>query len=204
MSIMGTGLPQKVMVKHRYVQSITFQSTAGSFNTFAWYANGMFSPAVGGPTAAGAHQPMYFDQYSALYDHYCVIGAKVTFKVACLEANDNESAFRMCAFVDDNNTLTATNIDAVCEATTGRTMTLIPADSTDQKVKTLKFSAKRTFGKSVLGNASLSGTPLANPTELSYFILALQASPALSYSALITAEIEYIAIWTELKEVAQS
>lgn len=200
---MGTGLPQKVMVKHRYVHSWEAEATTGgAFNTVTYKANGMFAPSV---TNIGTpHQPMYFDQYAALYNHFCVIGSKITFKLANRRADENVASFRYCCYLDDNNTVNATNIDAICEATQGRPMTVVSGDSTDTHIKTLKFSAKRIFGKSVLGNKELTGTPAADPSELSYFIIGLQANPGESFHVSVTAEIEYIAIWTELKEVVQS
>jgi len=199
---MGTGLPQKVMVKHKYVQSAAVTIAPNTLGTYVWRANGMFAPSLSITT--GAHQPMYFDQYSALYEHFCVIGAKITFKVVHVTGPTANSSFRMCAFVDSDNALLATSIDGIAEATQARTITQVPAAQVAQTVKTLKFSAKRIFGGSVLGNKALTGTATANPTELSYFVLAIQADAGQDTDVSITAEIEYIAIWTELKEVTQS
>lgn len=201
MAIMGTGLPQKVMVKHRYANTLLQLSTPGQFQGFAVSANGMYIPDVG---AAGQHQPMYFDQYAALYNHYTVIGSKITFKVTNYDDGATH-AYRMCSFVDDNNTLSATNIDAIAESTQGRTVKLIPAgDQGASYTQTLKWSAKRTFGGSTLANDSLKGTASSNPTEQSYFVLCLQALPSQLYNVVIHYEVEYVAIWRELKEVAQS
>jgi len=199
---MGTGLPQKVMVKHKYVQSNSFSLPANNLGYYAFRANGMFSPSV--TLTTGAHQPMYFDQYGALYEHFCVIGAKVTFKVVHVTGPTANSAYKMCAFVDSNAALLASNIDAIAESTQGRTITQIPANQTSQAIKTLKFSAKRIFGGSVLGNKALTGTIIADPSELSYFVLAIEADAGQDTELAITTEIEYVAIWTELKEVAQS
>lgn len=198
---MGTGLPRQVMVKHKYVQSIIFNIPAGGLGQFAWRANGMFDPYVAG--GAGEHQPMYFDQYAALYEHYCVIGSKITFKVS-YGTNSAPAPYRMSAFVDSNQTLLATNIDAVAEATTGRKITLVPSNQTHQVVKSLKFSAKKTFGKAVLGNKALTGSGTTDPTEQQIFVLCTQAVGSVDVELAIVAEVEYIAIWTELKEVAQS
>lgn len=199
---MGTGLPQKVMVKHKYVQSNAIVVPAGTINFLAFRANGMTAPCV--PVVPGTHQPMYFDQYSALYEHYCVIAAKITFKVVHVTSPTADSAYKMCAYIDSDATFTGTNIDAVAEATQGRSITQVPPGQSNQAVKTLKFSAKRIFGGSVLGNKALTGTAGANPTELSYFVLCIEADPGQNTDLAVTAEIEYVAIWTELKEVAQS
>lgn len=200
MAIMGTGLPQKVMVKHKYVQTISQTIASNALGVFAWRANGMFSPYI----TAGGHQPMYFDQYSALYEHFCVVGAKVTFKVSHNTLPTSDSAYRLCAFVDSNTAILATNIDGVAEGTLGRTITLVPPTQISQAVKTLNFSAKKTFGKAVLGNKALTGSSTSDPVEQQAFVVCIQGDTGQSTDVLIVAEIEYIAIWTELKEVAQS
>lgn len=200
MAIMGTGLPRKVMVKHKYVHSFTEAIPANILGSYAFKANGMQAPT----TITGVHQPMYFDQYGALYNHFCVIGSKATFRVVHVTAPTADSAFRMCAFIDGNNALLATNIDAVSEATSGRTITVVPSSASVQTVKTLKWSGKKTFGKAVLGNKALTGDITADPTEISNFVLAIQGYPGQNTDVAITVEIEYIAIWTELKEVSQS
>lgn len=199
---MGTGLPQKVMVKHKYVQSNSFSLPANQLGYYAFRANGMYAPSV--HLTGGAHQPMYFDQYSALYEHYCVIGAKITFKVVHVTGPTANSAYKMCAFIDSDNAINASNIDTIAESTQGRTITQIPANQTAQAIKTLKFSAKRIFGGSVLGNKALTGTPSSNPTELSYFVMAIEADAGQDTELAVTVEIEYVAIWTELKEVNPS
>lgn len=197
---MGTGLPQKVMVKHKYVETLNSSLSAGQFTGFAWKANGMYAPAA----YVNSHQPMYFDQYAALYNHFCVIGSKCTFTISHISEADNPHTFRVCAFLDDNSTLSAVSLDAVTEATQARRQKHIVAESGQPTHLKSTFSAKRVFGGSIVGNKALTGTPSSDPTELSYHAIALQATPTLLASFVLTVEIEYIAIWTELKEVAQS
>lgn len=197
---MGTGLPQKVMVKHKYVETLNTSMSAGQFQGFAWKANGMYAPS----TYSGAHQPMYFDQYAALYNHFVIIGSKCTFTISHISEADNAHTFRVCAFLDDNNSISAASVDAVAEATQARKQKHVTAEQGTPTFLKSTFSAKRVFGGSILGNKALTGTAAADPTELSYHVIAVQATPTLEAHFLLTVEIEYVAIWTELKEVAQS
>lgn len=196
---MGTGLPAKVMVKHRYVDTIVLSATTGAPSAYFWSANGMYDPDITGT----GHQPLYFDQYSALYNHYTVIGAKVTFRV--VSAASSYSPMRVVAVVDDDASNPSNQVDAIAEQTQGTNVRIFPSNSTDiVHVLTLKWSAKKVFGGSILGNDKLQGSPSANPEEQSYFCLTLQPSPATNGAVSVNITIEYIAIWDELKQVGQS
>lgn len=197
---MGTGLPQKVMVKHKYCETFNTSLSVGQLTSFGWKANGMFAPSG----LTGGHQPMYFDQYALLYNHYTVIGSKCTFTVSHISEADNPHTFRICAFLDDNSSLSAASMDAIAEATQARRPKHVVAEAGAPVVTKSTFSAKRVFGGSILAKDSLSGTGTSNPTELSYHVLAVEATPTLTAHFVCTVEIEYVAIWTELKEVAQS
>src|SRR5215216_1143376 len=60
------GFPQKIITILRYVESVVLTSTTGSVAFNAFRMNALFDPNA---TGAG-HQPMYFDNYAALYDRY--------------------------------------------------------------------------------------------------------------------------------------
>lgn len=61
-------------VKLTYVQQITLTPPVGSATgTYVFRANSCFDPDF----SVGGHQPLYFDQYSAVYDHYRVVGSSI-------------------------------------------------------------------------------------------------------------------------------
>jgi len=67
------------------------------------------------------------------------------------------------------------------------------------------WSAKKYFGKGVLANTDLQGTATSSPNEQSFYTLYVQSldlSTSANHWAIV--EIQYIAIWKELKDVAQS
>lgn len=203
MSIMGVGFPQKVMVKHRYTQQYNMVNTvSGSTSLYAISANGMFAPTItiGVPNS---HQPLYFDQYANIYDHYVVIASKCTFKIAN-NTGAAAGAYTVCALLDDNSALLSTDAPGVAEQTQGRRLLLFSGNENDSKRITVKFSAKRTYGGSILSNNEIQGSATTNPSETSTFALVITNPGGGAHNCLVTAEVEYIAIWKELREIAQS
>jgi hypothetical protein len=67
------------------------------------------------------------------------------------------------------------------------------------------FSAKGTFGGSVLGNDNLQGSTTTDPTEQTLYTLFVSCTDGVSSSNIVaTVEIEYIAVWEELKDMTES
>jgi len=158
----------------------------------------MFDPNISGT----GHQPYYFDQLAALYDHYCVIGSKCKFTI--INTGVNDPAYGVCAFVDDDTTATYSSLDEIAERQTGKYHKTPAIQATHSYKLSLNWSAKKYFGKDPLSNTDLQGTVAANPTEQSYYKVAVQANAASNVTTAVTCEIEYIAVWKEIKEVAQS
>lgn len=195
---LGLGLPKKVCVTHRYSTAVTLTSTAGVIGVQRFSCNGMFDPDI---TNVG-HQPLYFDQFTALYDHYTVIGSKITVKVAPTASGDEPC--QIALFLNDDTTLTPTDVNGVGEQSSGK-IKLIAPNSNNVMTLTKKWSAKKTFGGSILGNDNLQGTSAANPTEQTYYDIVLQSvTGGVTTACVLQCFIEYIAIWDELKDIAQS
>lgn len=196
--VMGKGFPKRVCFTHKYSGSFNLTSTSGTMSNVIFRANGMYDPDV---TFAG-HQPMYFDQLSALYDHFLVIGSKITYTLTPSAATSAPS--RIVAHVNDDTSIIGTSIDQVAENSLSKVMKILPAVNNSVTKLRLSWSAKKYFGGSVLANTELQGSGTADPTEQSFFILSAQADGAATITFACTAEVEYIAIWKELKDIAQS
>lgn len=171
-------------------------STTGSLNLTNWCANGMYDPNLTGT----GHQPMYFDQMTALYDHYVVIGSKIKIIVP---PNGYNMVFGI--MLNDDTTTIPTSFDGMAEQTQAN-YKVCNAVNTTPSVFTYKWSAKKIFGGAILNNTLLQGTAATNPAEQSVYTLWAQplnkADTTGTYTSML--EIEYIAIWTELKYIAQS
>jgi len=197
----GLGFPKRMVMTHKYVELINLTSTSGVIQKYLYSANGMYDPNITGT----GHQPTYFDQMSALYNHYTVIGSKIKVRVTPVATNEDVSYVGM--YLDDDTTTTnIIDTSTLGEATKG-TVRQIPPNSNNSYYFSGKWSAKKTFGGSILGNDNLQGNIAANPTEQSYWVLASQAGgglAAVDTSVQCYIEISYIAVWEELKQVAQS
>lgn len=195
----GLGFPKKMVMTHSYVETVTFNTGAtGGLASYLFSCNSLYDPNASGT----GHQPMYFDQMSALYDHYTVIGSMATIKLTNRVSN-NPLTINVGAFINDDTTVTG-SIDSLRE-NSSVTNRIHQGNTIRPTVFKLKWSAKKTFGGSILGNDDLQGNAAASPAEQSYFSIFADSSGANQQTQLdLTIEIKYIAVWDELREIAAS
>lgn len=109
------------------------------------------------------------------------------------------------AFQDDTvNSITPTLISTMIETTGGKSVMMDPNGSNIRTI-TMTWSAKKRFGGSVLSNNDLKATKNSIPTLIPTFTLVMQdlaktTARVLNYSV----EIEYIAVWKNLRDIAGS
>lgn len=195
---LGQGLPKKIMVTHRYRESFPVTSTTGGIGNYLFSCNGLYDPN----TTGSGHQPMYYDQFSALYDQYTVIGSRITYLI--VPSTSSTVPVKIGVFINDDTTSTPTSVDNISELPSGK-MYILPQNSTKTLVIRKNWSAKKTFGGSVLGNDSLQGTISTNPSEQSYYQISMQSIDSFSTCTIfVQALVEYIVIWDELRDIAGS
>lgn len=195
---LGIGFPKRLVATLKYGGTFTITSTNSLAGFYQFSCNGLYDPNITGT----GHQPMYFDNLMAVYDHYTVIGSKVTATVVPNSASDGPGAFSI--FINDDTTTSAgTFISDVSEQSSGTPITVLPIGQS-MPLKVVKtWSAKQTFGGSVLGNDNLQGTASANPLEQSYYQFAYQDLRAAGTSTVtVIVNIEYTAVFDELKDQA--
>lgn len=194
-------IPDRTLIKMRYCSFATLNPTAGTQVTRLIRANGLFDPDATGT----GHQPVGFDQYlgtstsTGFYNHYTVLGAKIT---AIFDRTDAVPAF--CGIHLNAGTTTLTGVDALQERP--RTLwKIIPSDKGQTKM-TYKFSAKKFFGvKTILGEDSYKGDYNSLPTEQCYFhVFAGAADTSTDTNVNVTFQIDYIVMLTEPKAIGQS
>lgn len=201
-NLMGyaSGMPMVRRTKHRYVANISITSSTGllSFNLFR--ANSLFDPEY---TNIG-HQPMGFDQMAALYNHYCVIGSRITLKAMPNQATDvNTAVFGV--YISDDTTIPYTNYSGFMEAKRGTYKTLV--NQRNQVSLSTNFSTKKFFNASDVKDIEyLWGTPGTNPAEEAYFCIWYQnlENPGETSTHNFLVTVDYIAEWKEPKDLAQS
>lgn len=205
LAVLGKGLPKRVLVTHKYVETASINCSSGGVGSYNWNCNGLYDPNQSG----FGHQPMYFDQMSALYNHYTVIGSRIKVTFAPLNIStggvpNSQQTMAVGLYINDDSVITPSGMWNLAEQTQAKIKTICPAANVPV-VLTSNWSAKKTFGGSVLGNPNLRGNASANPSEVSIFSLYAQPYDITSSCSLyFMVEIEYIAVWSELKDILSS
>jgi len=196
---LGKGFPDKLMATLKYREYISLTSTTGILQNYHFSANGLYDPNITGT----GHQPMFFDQYMALYNHYHVIGSKI--KVTFLNSGSAGQASAVGVYLNDDSTTLSTTYTAFSEQPNVAMKIMGIGATDDREVINYKYSAKKTFGGTVMSNNALRGSVSANPTEAVNYNVFLQTLDSLTTNTLfVWVELEYIAVFTELKDFAQS
>lgn len=157
-------LPNKITVRHRYAETLTTNSGANTPSAYQFILNGLYSPMTSGST----HQPMAFDQMSALYQFYKVVYAKIT----ATFTNDSNTLDTGNAIVGiqlhENASWVPTKATEIIERGRNVYATLgIANGGHDVKKLSYIFDGKKWYGKNY-DSPTYAGTISSNPSELIY------------------------------------
>lgn len=191
------GLSRQLVMRHKYLDSITLTSTGGSLGTASYRCNGMYDPDA----SAGGHQPFYFDQLTAIYNHFTVTKSKL--KVTFCPNSTTSAACVVGIFINDDNVLTPTSLVTIGEQSSASVACFNSPNGPNAVLRSY-WDAVKTFGPNPQANDNLQGTASADPTEQSTWTIAMQQPQGGTVSVQALVEIEYTAIWDELKDIAGS
>lgn len=195
---LGKGFPKKLIMTHKYSERTTITNTAGVINYHNMSVNSVYDPNATG----SGHQPLYYDQLNVIYGRYVVIASKA--KVTFFPSTLTNVPAQVCLFINDDTNVTDNVLSYVSEQPSSK-VRYLPANTTDFKTLSTRFSAKKTFGKGYLNNPAYYAAPGANPTTMNYFTLAVQPYDASSnYTLNAVWEMEYTVMWCERNDVATS
>lgn len=191
------GFPKQLKVKHRYVEVVNLLSGPGLVKTYQFSCNGMYDPNIPG----AGQQPMYFDQLSAIYNHYTVVSSKITVHFAPRDTNQ----CTVGVYIEDDTTITPGSANTMCEQSSARYQIVLGSVADVPHTIRNKWNAVQAFGPGTLANDDLQGSSGANPVEQQYytlFVQDLQSTATVSFAAHVT--LEYEAVWDELKNIGSS
>lgn len=161
--------------------------------------NGLYDPDI---TRVG-HQPSGFDQLMSMYDHYVVIGAKIT---TTFVNNDNNHGVVVAIDVRDSEVIQP-DMRVVQESGTCKTA-VISQENTGKGTCTITYKInpnKFLHRTKPLSDPTLKGSSNTNPVEQCYFHVMLSSLDAGSVdSCSISSIIEYQAVFIEPKQVGLS
>lgn len=193
-SRLATPLPNKLKVSLRYSDNqLVVNPTSTNVVNIVFKANDMYDPYDTG----GGHQPRGFDQLIAMYDHFQVIGSKIT-----VQMNESPTTLRWGILLSDTAVGPVIQTDALeypsANSVHGSTKVYEPT------CLSLAYSQKKFFGHRDL-EQQFEGRSSGSPTELAYFnVYAMSSSTADPANVYFTVTIDYIAILTEPHNPAQS
>ena len=199
-SLMKSPMPRRYMTKLRYADTgLTVNPGIGTVATYTFRANSLFDPDY---TSTG-HQPRGFDQLMPLFNHYTVLGSKIT--VTC--NNDDENDSLQCFLALQGETFSGDKIDLLERQDIRSCVLAGKGSGTTCKTLVQKFSAKRFFGpKNPMDDTDQRGSISSSPSELAYFhfgVCSLNGSTDPS-AVPFTVSIDYIVMFHEPNDVSSS
>jgi len=97
------GFPVSSRVSLRYVESIGINPAAGALGKYIFRANSCYDPNSSGT----GHQPLGYDQWADVYNHYCVLGSRI--KCTFISTETSVSCpLALGVVLDDDGTIAAT------------------------------------------------------------------------------------------------
>ena len=199
--------PFRETVKLRYNEYVTFNPT-GPIATLQFSANSLYDPNA----SLGGHQPFMYDKMADNYNHYLVLGSKITVTFWTEDAAGIYGAIAGIKLADDLYIAPTGGVQTVIEHgpkySTWRFLRTNANDNHNPVTVTKTFSAKKFFGiKDIKDNRGEMGAAInANPTESAYFILFASHPDQSTDLPIIHANvtIDYIANFSEPKDQIQS
>ena len=192
-SIGRNPFPQQLFNTLTYFDMVSFSVTTGA-GTYGFRANGMFDPDY---TSTG-HQPLYFDQLSAVYNHWTVLRSRI--KITSCDVQNSEVNYSLVLDDDTSPPATGTGSERPGASTWGGN----PSIGSSKIVLYQKYDAAKMFGPNPMANDNLQGTSAADPTEQALFFCQAYVPAASTYGTRLLVEIEYDVVWDELKTIAAS
>jgi len=163
------GFPMTKRVHLRYNETISINSNA-NINGYVFRANSIYDP---NSTGVG-HQPMGHDIWANIYNHYVVVGAKITARFL----NTGTDNIPVCLGVlldDDGGAITSETVNTIMERGVSKwklSFNNYGVQFGQVPTITNRFSAKKFFNiKDVKDNDSVGAAMGANPSDLAYFIV---------------------------------
>lgn len=194
--------PASMVTKHRYCETVALDAAIAVPAYYVFSCNGLYDPNI---TSTG-HQPLGFDEMSALYDHYTVLGSKITVNAQSVIADVSSGGCMVGCYVNDD-TSPVFSYNTVMEQGGAVSKLLSPLGSGGGTKFSKGCSIKKWMGvNDPLNHSELTGNSAANPAEGIYFILFCQGLDSTSNPSGVYFDvcIEYTAIWRERKSLGQS
>lgn len=191
-----TGLPQRYPVRLRYCTNDTITSTVGVGAIKVYSLNSLFDPDVSNV----GHQPLYYDQFSALYDRYQVDKTEIIVSAITIGANP----WIFMVYASQVNNASSFSVEALREQKNCY-WKVIPGNGAKATIKH-KFSIPSLLGlsKSAMTSPQYLTQVATNPTDMLYVTVIAATLNGTTDSIYIETELQYHNTFSTLLTIAQS
>lgn len=196
----GRSFPEQIRTTIRYVDYKTFGAPLASstISKIFMKCNGIYDA----DSATGGHQPLGFDQWTAIYNHWVVVASTVRARYL-INSDSTLDAMFLCGIYEDDD---ATNTLGVYELQEGSGRKDSAVVSTNSPHATLykSWKSKRKFSSNPLADVYQRGTNAADPTESSQWCFWAYNYGVNSDRCDLHLDIEYDVIFFERKDLSSS
>jgi len=191
------GFPNQVVTKMRYHSNQLLTSTSGTIGKYLFSCNNIYDPDVSGT----GHQPLYYDTFETIYDHYAVVSSTITVTFV-----NNQAWPAVTGVVLDDDGTTSTNVDTLCEQNNG-SHKFLPSltGSLSAHTFTYHFDCWKVLGIDPYTSEAYKATFGAAPSEITnYLCWSIPYDGVSTGSVPIDVTIDYIVVCSELKTPTSS
>ncbi len=192
------GFPDRLMCRLRYADTKTITSTSGVLSVYKYIWNSCYDPDY----SSVGHQPLYYDTYSSIYDHYAVVKAQ-----AKITMNNNGSTLGIIVGVNtDDDESTSSTYQTLLEQSHGVSEYLTPlSGSKSHVVFNASWDCAKILNIDPFTDQTYKTPVSSNPSETSFLNLWCITQDGLTTGAAsVKIEIIYDVLFTELTTPTQS
>ncbi len=195
-------VPDAKMVRLKYSEFVSIDAATGLAGNHIFSANNVHDPNV---TGTGS-QPLGYDEWSAFYNHYTVLGAKC--KATFFSAGSDTGADSAVVGIDlKADTTLVTDTTVLLDSANSRIRYMTTKDAGNNPSVVNWFSAKKFFHVKDLNSSNRWRTAIgASPNDQAYFHIFLGPISAGSNPTAVQVliQMEYIVLFSERKSLASS
>jgi len=207
------GFSRSQLIKVRYVQQVQLNpaSTAGSTAYILYSSNSINQPNVATSASVSttvSHQPLAHDQWSAIYNHYCVIGSKCKVQLIPNNSINPTVSGGIVSMMLQDSATPITVATTVLESGRASYRQLAP-NGTSPTFLSKSYSTKKFFKlQNIKDNMDNVGSLFGgNPDEQAYYTIQffpIDLTVAGTLGPLMIVTIDYTVLLTGPKDLSQS
>lgn len=163
--VKGQGIPDSIYVKLVYCEQIDISALAVSYMPYVFRGNSLHDPNYSGV----GHQPLYFDQYAAMYSKYRVLGSAV--KLDVINNSPTSALFYVCEPNTDLSSIT--DISTLYEQARAGAPKLVPIAARIASRMKKYCSTRKVCGltKAQVYDDTFASSVVTSPTNVWYWNL---------------------------------